>query len=153
MLSSRFKPTISDSSFFTLQVDSHKLFLLVYVDDIIITDWDGDKDNYRSTTVYVVYLGSNLFLGVVKDKLHWPSSTEAEFRAIASTTTEVQWIISFLTELGFHSLTMPTIYCDNLSAITYSANPFSSRMKTPGMDFHFVRERFNLDLSKYSFQA
>ncbi|KAJ9542283.1 hypothetical protein OSB04_028789 [Centaurea solstitialis] len=70
------------------------------------------------------------------------SSTEAEFRAVASTTTEVQWITNLLSELSFTLPMVLVIYCDNLSATTYSANPiFHSQMKHLALDFHFVREK------------
>ncbi|KAL4571122.1 hypothetical protein LXL04_017873 [Taraxacum kok-saghyz] len=70
------------------------------------------------------------------------SSTEAEFRAVAFATTEVQWLTSLFSELGLSSTTVLAIYCDNLSATSYSANPvFHSRMKHLALDFHFVREK------------
>ncbi|KAJ9568075.1 hypothetical protein OSB04_004041 [Centaurea solstitialis] len=106
-------------------------------------DWAGDKQTYRSTTGYIVYLGSNPIAWSSKRQPTLArSSTEAEFRAVASTTTEVQWTISLLSELGYKSTTTPTIFCDNLSAVHYSANPvFHSRMKHLALDFHFVREK------------
>ena len=106
-------------------------------------DWAGDKLTYRSTTGYVVYLGSNpIAWNSKRQPTLARSSTEAEFRAVASTTTEMQWLISLLHELGFKSTTLPTIFCDNLSATNYSANPiFHSRMKHLALDFHFVREK------------
>lgn len=107
-------------------------------------DWAGDKETYRSTTGYIVYLGSNPIAWSSKRQPTLArSSTEAEFRAVASTTTEVQWIIiSLMSELGYKSNATPTIYCDNLSAIHYPANPvFHSRMKHLALDFHFVREK------------
>ncbi|KAJ9552201.1 hypothetical protein OSB04_016246 [Centaurea solstitialis] len=106
-------------------------------------DWAGDKDNYRNTTGYVIFLGSNpISWSSKRQSTLARSSTEAEFRAVASTTTEIQWLTQLLTELGFKSPTIPTIYCDNLSATTYSANPvFHSRMKHLALDFHFVREK------------
>ncbi|KAJ9548602.1 hypothetical protein OSB04_021145 [Centaurea solstitialis] len=95
------------------------------------------------TTGYIVYLGSNPIAWSSKRQPTLArSSTKAEFWAVASTTTEVQWTISLLSELGYKSTTTPTIFCDNLSAVHYSANPvFHSRMKHLALDFHFVREK------------
>ncbi|CAH1451689.1 unnamed protein product [Lactuca virosa] len=106
-------------------------------------DWAGDKDNYRSTTGYIVYLGCNpISWSSKRQPTLARSSTEAEFRVVSSPTTEVQWLASLISELGFKSNTTPTIYCDNLDATSYSANPiFHSRMKHLALDFHFVRER------------
>lgn len=106
-------------------------------------DWVANKDIYQSTTGYVVYLSSNpiSWSSKCQNTLAW-SSTEAEFRVVASTTTKVQWLLCMLTELKLHSSLVPTIYCDNLSSITYSANPvFHSRMKHLALDFHFVKEK------------
>ncbi|KAJ9548564.1 hypothetical protein OSB04_021107 [Centaurea solstitialis] len=99
--------------------------------------------SYVVTLRYIVYLGSNPIAWSSKRQPTLArSSTKAEFWAVASTTTEVQWTISLLSELGYKSTTTPTIFCDNLSAVHYSANPvFHSRMKHLALDFHFVREK------------
>lgn len=104
-------------------------------------DWADDKNNYRSTTGYIVYLGTNPITWSLKlQSTLARSSTKAEFRAVASTTTEVYWLISLLFELGFQPSSIPNIYCDNLSATTYSANPiFHSWMKHPALDFRLNR--------------
>ncbi|KAJ0732045.1 putative RNA-directed DNA polymerase [Helianthus annuus] len=106
-------------------------------------DWAGDRPSYRSTTGYIVYLGQNpISWSSKRQSTLARSSTEAEFRVVASTTTEVQWLISLMVELGFKSTVTPTIYCDNLSATHYSANlVFHLRMKHLALDFHFVREK------------
>lgn len=70
------------------------------------------------------------------------SSTEAEFRAIADATAELLWLQSLLGELGLSLSSAPVVYCDNLGATHYSANPlFHSRMKHVALAFHFVREQ------------
>ena len=106
-------------------------------------DWAGDKDTFRSTTGYIVYLGKNpISWSSKRQKTLARSSTEAEFRAIASTSTEILWIISLLCEIGYTSSIQPTVYSDNLNAIHYAANPiFHSRMKHLAMDFYFVKEK------------
>lgn len=106
-------------------------------------DWAGDPDDYVSTSGFIVYLGNNpLSWGSKKQKALSRSSTEAEFRAIAETTAEVLWLTSLLQELNIRISTSPTIYCDNLSATHYSANPvFHSRMKHLALAFHFVKEQ------------
>ena len=105
-------------------------------------DWAGDKDNFLSTTGYIIYLGRNaVSWSSKKQRTLARSSTEAEFRDVAATTAELLWVRSLLSELGYNSTMQPTIYCDNLGATHYSANPiFHSRMKHLALDFHFVRE-------------
>lgn len=47
-----------------------------------------------------------------------------------------------MSELGYSSQIIPTIFCDNLSATQYPADPvFHSRMKYLALDFHYVREK------------
>ncbi|WVZ16514.1 hypothetical protein V8G54_009496 [Vigna mungo] len=52
------------------------------------------------------------------------SSIEAEYKALADTASELQWVLSLFTELGHMPTTNPVIYCDNVGATNLSANPF-----------------------------
>lgn len=109
-------------------------------------DWAGDKDNYISTTGYLVYLGRNpVSWSSKKQRALARSSTEAEFRAVADTTAKVILLRSLLLELNITLPKQPDIYCDNLGATHYSTNPvFHSRMKHLALAFHFVREQVQL---------
>lgn len=89
-----------------------------------------------------MYLSGNLISwSSKKQKSVARSSTEAEYRAVASTVAELSWLISLLRELGVQA-TPPTIYCDNMGATYLRANPvFHSRMKHIAIDYHFVRDQ------------
>ncbi|CAA7037664.1 unnamed protein product [Microthlaspi erraticum] len=105
-------------------------------------DWGGDIDNYGSTNGYIIYLGSHPISWSSK-KLQGVarSSTEAEYRSMANTASEVKWLCSLLTELGIRVNWPPVIYCDNVGATYLCANPvFHSRMKHIAIDYHFIRE-------------
>ena len=70
------------------------------------------------------------------------SSTEAEYLAVAHTTSELCWLLFLLQELGVKSTITPTIYCDNLGATYVYANPkLHSKMKHVQIDFHFVKDK------------
>ena len=70
------------------------------------------------------------------------SSTEAEYRNIAQTFTELTWIYTLLTELQV-SFTTPVIFCDNQSVVSIAHNPvFHSRTKHMEIDVFFVRQDF-----------
>ncbi|KAL9299485.1 putative RNA-directed DNA polymerase [Arabidopsis thaliana] len=104
-------------------------------------DWAGDTDDYVSTNAYVIYLGRNpISWSSKKQKGVARSSTEAEYRSVANTASEVTWICSLMSELGLTIPSSPVIYCDNIGATYLCANPvFHSRMKHIALDYHFIR--------------
>ncbi len=107
------------------------------------SDWAGDPYDRRSTTGITVFLGNNPITWVSK-KQHTVSrsSTEAEYRALASGAAELAWIRQVLCDLGIVLPHAPTMWCDNTSAIALASNPvFHSRTKHIEVDYHFVRER------------
>ena len=115
-------------------------------------DWAGNKDDFTSTSAYIVYLGPNLISwSSKKQRTVARSSTEAEYRSVASTATELRWICSLLLELGVHLQQQPVIYCDNVGATNLCSNPvFHSRMKHVALDYHFIREQVQNGLLRVS---
>lgn len=105
-------------------------------------DWGGDTVDRKSTGAYIVYLGPNaISWSCKKQSTVARSSTEAEYRAIGSTTTEILWLQQLLLELGIHIAQPPTIFSDNIGANYLCANPvFHTRMKHLAIDYHFVRD-------------
>lgn len=105
-------------------------------------DWAGNRDDYTSADAHIIYHGAHsVSWSSKKQKSVARSSTEAEYRAVADTASEVRWVVSLLKELGFSSETQPVIYCDNVGATYFSVNPvFHSKMKHVALDYHFIRE-------------
>ena len=105
-------------------------------------DWDGNLDDRTSMGAYVMFLGANpISWRSTKQRIVARSSTEAEYRAIASAAAEIQWIKSLLDDLRIPISSTPTLYSDNIGATYLSANPvFHSRMKHLAIDYHFVRD-------------
>ncbi|OMO52289.1 Integrase, catalytic core [Corchorus capsularis] len=96
------------------------------------SDWAGNRDDRKSTSAYILYLGNNLISWCSKkQKIVARSSTEAEYRAIASSVSELTWIESLLHELHATLPEAPLVLCDNLSATYTYVNPvFHTRMKS-----------------------
>ncbi|GKU88976.1 hypothetical protein SLEP1_g3180 [Rubroshorea leprosula] len=105
-------------------------------------DWAGDRDTCLSTTGYIVFLGGNPILWrAAKQRAVARSSTEAEYRALAASSSELVWVTHLLNELGIPITDPPALYCDNVSATYLSSNPvLHSRMKHIAVDLHFVRD-------------
>lgn len=70
------------------------------------------------------------------------SSTEAEYRTVASTTQEIEAVWMSLIDLGLHVPFPMKIYTDNLGASFITRNPIAHIcLKHAALNLHFVRER------------
>ena len=109
-------------------------------------DWAGFPSTRRSTTGYCIYLGANcISWSSKKQPTVSRSSSEAEYRALASATAEIIWITFLLRDIGIKLDTAPQLFCDNKSALHMTINPvFHARSKHIEIDYHFVREKVAL---------
>ena len=109
-------------------------------------DWAGCLVTRRSTTGFCTFLGSNcISWSAKKQPTVSRSSTEAEYRAMASTAAELTWVSFILRDIGLYQAQPPTLFCDNLSALHMSINPIlHARTKHIAIDYHFVREKVAL---------
>ncbi|KAL8117721.1 hypothetical protein AgCh_015554 [Apium graveolens] len=70
------------------------------------------------------------------------SSSEDEYRATTTASSEVTWLIRLLVELGVSGLTPVTLHFDNQSALHIAKNPvFHERTKHFEIDCHFTRDK------------
>ena len=106
------------------------------------SDWASCPDSRRSVTGWAVFLGCSLVSWKAKKQATTSrSSSEAEYRALASCTYEVQWLIYLLNDFDISHLDPALIYCDNQSAIQIANNPtFHEQTKHIEIDCHIVRE-------------
>ncbi|XP_019058216.1 PREDICTED: uncharacterized protein LOC109116727 [Tarenaya hassleriana] len=106
-------------------------------------DWARDKADRKSTTGYCTFVGGNLVTWRSKKQtVVARSSAEAEYRAMANTTSEIIWLKTLLGELRLDSTSPVTLHCDNQAAIHIATNPvFHERTKHIEVDCHFIREK------------
>ncbi|PRQ57406.1 putative RNA-directed DNA polymerase [Rosa chinensis] len=106
-------------------------------------DWAGCPITRRSTSGYLVYLGSNLISWCSKKQPTIArSSAESEYRSLAHASAETTWLGYLLYELGARIQFPILLHCDNLSATYMASNPvFHARTKHIELDYHYVREK------------
>jgi hypothetical protein len=113
-------------------------------------DWAGCKDTRRSISGQCFFIGKSLVSWRTKKQLTVSrSSSEAEYRALAAATCELQWLLYLFADLQLTCSQLPVLYCDNRSAIHIAANPvFHERTKHLEIDCHIVREKLHAGILK-----
>jgi Reverse transcriptase (RNA-dependent DNA polymerase) len=105
-------------------------------------DWAGSCDR-KSTTEFCTFVGGKLVTWKSKKQsVVARSSAEAEYRAMASTASELTWIKHLLCDMKIDHRGTTKIFCDNQAARHIASNPiFHERTKHIEVDCHFIREK------------
>ena len=103
--------------------------------------WASDPTNRRSITGYCILLGSSpLAWKSKKQAAVSRSSTEAELRALATTTSEIVWLRCLLADFGIPCDAPTPLLCDNTGAIQIANDPVKHELtKHIGVDAFFTR--------------
>jgi hypothetical protein len=108
-------------------------------------DHGGNPDNSRSTSAYVVKMGTGAVSWMSRlQSIVALSTTEAEFISAVSAGQEIVWMRSFLGELGYSFDAPSPLLVDNQSAIQVARNPeHHGRMKHLDLRFFWLRDIVN----------
>ena len=112
------------------------------------SDWARCPDTRRSVTGFCILIGSSLVCWKSKkQKTVSRSSTEAEYRALASLSCELQWLQYILQDFQIQLPQPAAVFCDSKSAIYLAHNPaFHERRKHIELDCHVIREKIQSKL-------
>lgn len=107
------------------------------------SDWANCIQRMKSIIGYCVFIGESLISWKSKKQNTVSrSSSEAEYRAIASVTAEIQWLLYLLRDFKIKHEEAALLFCDNTFTIHIAKNPaFHERTKHLDIDCHFVREK------------
>lgn len=97
---------------------------------------------------FLVYVGDSLVSWTPhKQVMIARSSTGFEYRAIASTMTQLEWVKNLLLELRIQVLSLICLKSNNQDVTFLASNPIShSKLKHVALDFKWVRERVEVEL-------
>nr|GEV77830.1 hypothetical protein [Tanacetum cinerariifolium] len=148
LLEAGFVQSKNDHSLFIKNEEKFSLYLLVYVDDLVITGSDVKEIESFKRPV-TTPLPENIILSHKEtefDKflLNITSYQKLiEYRCMAFTTCEIIWIVKVLQDFRLNNLILANLYCDNESAIQIAANPvMHEKTKHIDIDVHLALGSF-----------
>ena len=108
-------------------------------------DHGGNKDNGKSTTGYLVKMGTGAISWSSKlQSIVTLSTTEAEYVAAVSAAQELLWMRNLMTEMGYTLPTSSTLGIDNQSALSVAKDPeHHGRMKHLDLRYYWLRDVVN----------
>jgi hypothetical protein len=106
-------------------------------------DHGGNKDNGKSTTGYIIKVGSGAVSWSSKlQPIVALSTTEVEYVAACAAGKEIRWMQKLLGEMGYMVPKPTKLFMDNQSAISVAKNPeHHGRMKHLDLCFYWPQDK------------
>ena len=77
------------------------------------------------------------------------SSAESEYRAMATVTSELVWLLALLRTFDLNHTHPTSLYCDSKATLYIAANPvFHERTKHIEVDCHYIRSKIQAGVIK-----
>lgn len=132
---------------------TRRIILLLMLQGYTDADWQGDLDDRKSTSGYLLTLaGGAISWSSKKQDSVALSSMEAEYIAASEAVKEAVWLKEFLSTLKIveSASNSVVVYCDNQVAINVSRYPkFHSKIKHIEGRYHYIRDVINRLKSVY----
>ena len=123
----------------------HSLISSLHLQGFSDADWVGCVDSRHSISGQCFFIGHSLISWRTKKQIIVSrSSSEAEYRPLASATYELQWLLYLLKDLHIQCSKLPVLFCDNQSAI----HMLQASCVILEIDCHLVREKLQTDIMK-----
>ena len=117
-----------------------------------VIDWASDRLDRRSIIGMVVFLGNSFTWFAKKQLTVARSSTEAKYRALATTAAELCWIRMILKDFGVFFSVPPMLWSDNVSTLALASNSiFHARTKHIEVDYDYIEEKVLGKVMKVNF--
>lgn len=130
-----------------LLMTSHKDFTLTRYCN---AGWVACLDTRRSFTEYMLKFGGfQISWKSKKQNRVLRSFAEAEYRSLATLTTEMVWVTNLFKESKVALQTPSIVHCDSKAAIQIATNlEFNERTKHIEINYYFIREKVQQGLIK-----
>ena len=111
------------------------------------SDWEGDGENRKSITGWIILIGDTPIGWVsLQKQIFSLSSSEAEYVELAEVSKEILFILHLLEFMGVKVELPITVHVDNKGAIFISENPVVKRTKHIGTRYHMIRKLVKDDI-------